>query len=265
MKDLHDIFLERLDSLTLQSGFRKKEAGTPFRELSQTDKSDYLEEKAGISKYTSDRWFRSTYRTVPKADSLLSIAKHFHVSVDYLLGNADSEEDYTEQYIHNYTGLNYESIAMLQKWKKMDDTELKHPLHAQKMQSIRALNAILSDQYKQEQEGHNVYDALHFIDSYLIADKIVRERGYVRFKSGNEYLKLDEGDIVTKADTGHAFTVDRPIITENITNNNKRIGVYEEGSEANCYYASLSDLYKAHSLKLIGEVLDGMIKRKETI
>lgn len=130
------------------------------------------------------------------------------------------------------------------------------------MQSLKALNEILSDKYRQEQKGVNGWDVLHFIGSYLISDKIVREKGYARFKGGDQYPDLEEGDTVIKGNTKESFVVDYPLVTEKITNDNKKIGVYEEEHFENRYVLPLSDVYKAYALQSIGKILDGIIKRK---
>ncbi len=261
MTDLHNTFLERLEALTIQSNFSEEIAGTLLRALSFTKKITYLSNSLGIKKDTVIGWYRGNSKTVPKADTLLLISQHFHVSVDYLLGNTDLPEDYTEQYIHDYTGLEYEAIAMLHQWKELDDEDEKSLFHAQKMQSLKALNEILSDKYKQEQKGFNGWDVLHFIGSYLISDKIIREKGYARFKGGGQYPDLEQGDTVIKGNTKESFVVDYPLVTERITNDNKKIGVYEEEHAENRYVLPLSDLYKAHSLKSIGILLDKIIER----
>lgn len=263
MDSLHDIFLRRLDSLTLQSDFRRDEAGTPMNKLCLADKKAYLVKKVEINKNTVDTWYRQdSSNTVPLSDNLLRLAKHFHVSIDYLLGNADFPADYTEQYICDYVGLNYEAIAMLHEWKQRADGDPKDLLYAQRNQSLKALNTILSDAYLQDKKNSYMPDVLHFIGNYLISDKIVRERGCPRFKSGDYCIKLNPGDKVTTVNEEKTFIVDEPIITENITNNNKKLGVYEENHNENCYVLPISELYRTSSLKRIGEVLDHIIKRQ---
>lgn len=154
MGELYNTFIERLDTLYIQTNFRKNMAKTQFIKLSQVDKMAYLNEKIGISKNTSDGWFRSKKKTVPRADNLLLIAKHFHVSVDYLLGNADSADDYSEQYIHNYIGLSNEAIRGLR--------FLYFPINHDVLDSVQvsrydiiALNLILEDFYNKMMKTQN--------------------------------------------------------------------------------------------------------------
>lgn len=42
------------------------------------------------------------------------------LSIDYLLGNANSADDYTERYIHDFTGLSNYAIRV---FKEMSETE----------------------------------------------------------------------------------------------------------------------------------------------
>lgn len=261
---LHDIFLERLDTLRIPQDFsyRKKTypAGTVFKELKHAGQREYFYKILGISKNTYENWRKTKSSAVPDTRNIYDIAKHFHTNVDFLLGNTDMQENVTEAQIAEYTGLELNAIRQLHNWteeKKRDGL-----FSAQLAQSLDALNVILCDKYLQEQKGVHGWDALHYIGSYLTADKMVREGAYARFKTGNRFLKLEEGDTVIKADTGEGLPVDRPVVTYEMVPSLKEIGVYSVDDPHKCYRLNIAELYKASSLMAIKGVLEDVMKRQ---
>jgi len=263
--ELHNNFLKRLDALLIKREFSYKEESysfnCPFGNLSYTAQKKYLNKYCNISENNYDNWKKKSNTTVPDADTLYRIAEEFHSSIDFLLGLTDIKGTQKENEIKEYTGLELDAIRQLHAWK---EESLKDGLlSAQFMQSLKTLNVILCDKYSQEQKGYNGWDVLHFIGSYLISDKIVRERGYARYQSGDRYERLEKGDIVIKANTKEEMQVDVPIVTYEITGDVKKVGVYEEDNPNNRYYVELAKLYKAMSLRSIGEVLDNVIKRQK--
>lgn len=266
IKNLHDIFLEKLDTLPIQRKFAGEERGTLFGTLSYTKQKNYLYDIVGISTHAFSSWKRISSGIVPKVDSLLLIAQHFHVSIDYLLGNADLLEDYTEQHIHNYTGLSYDAIARLHEWKKESDEKDGNFFHMQAMSSLEALNIILEDNYNEEMTEGLKWDVLHYIADYLVADEMVREQGKLYFDSGSEKnLELNEGDIIIKSNTNKSFVVDHFRVIERITNDNKKIGLYKDGNFNKRIVASISEIYKSNSIICIEKLLSSIAKRKKNI
>lgn len=263
--ELHDNFLKRLDSLTITKEFSYREErysfGSPFSSLSYTAQKKYLNKHCEISENNYDNWKKRQSKTVPDADTLYRIAKEFNSSIDFLLGLTDAKGTQAEEEIKEYTGLELDAIRQLHVWKERNTQN--DFFYAQFAQSIQALNVILCDKYKQEKNGYNGWDVLHFIGSYLMSDKIVRERGYARYQSGNRYERLEKGDIVIKADTKEEMPVDIPIVTYEITGDIKKLGVYEEDNPDNRYYIEIAELYKAMSLKSIGKVLDKIMDRQK--
>lgn len=266
-KELHNLFLERLDTLPIQCDIEYKEEkykmGVPLGSMPYTVKKKYLHKYCDVTPNNFETWNKKNNVSVPNAFTLLSISQHFHTSVDYLLGNVEAQSSYSEEYIHQYCGLDYDAIRQLRAWK--EEGNKKGLFHAQTMQSLNALNIILSDKYRLEQNSEYMtgWDALHFIGSYLMSDKIVRERGYARYQSGSRYERLEKGDIVIKSDTKEEMLVDTPIVTYEITGNIKKLGVYEEDKPDNKYYVEIEELYKAMSLKSIGKVLDNIMERQK--
>lgn len=266
-KELHNLFLERLDTLPIQCDIEYKEEkykmGVPLGSIPYTVKKKYLHKYCDVTPNNFETWNKKNNVSVPNAFTLLSISQHFHTSVDYLLGNVEAQSSYSEEYIHQYCGLDYDAIRQLRAWK--EEGNKKGLFHAQTMQSLNALNIILSDKYRLEQNSEYMtgWDALHYIGSYLISEKIAREKGSARFQSGDSYLELEKGDIVIKANTKKEMPVDMPIVTEKITNNIKKIGVYEENNPDNCYYIEIAELYKASALKNLGALLDRIIIRQK--
>jgi len=264
-EQLHDIFLERLDTLRIQQEFSYNKKTYPpntvFKDLKHAGQREYFHKVFGISKNTYENWRKKgNSTTIPDTDTIYNIAKHFCTNVDYLLGNTDMQENVTEAQIKEYTGLELEAIRQLHYWK--EENEKHGQLYAQFLQSIKALNVILCDKYRQEQKGFNGWDVLHYIGSYLMSDKIVRETGYARYQSGHRYETLNKGDIIIKVDTKEEMLVDMPLVTYNISGNIKKIGVYEEDNPNNCYYVEIAELYKASALKSIGDTLDKIINRQ---
>lgn len=264
-QELHDIFLKRLDSLTITREFSHREEkysfGCPFSSLTYTAQKKYLHKYCDISENNYDNWRKKQNVTVPDADTLYRIAKEFKSSIDFLLGLADAKGTQTEEEIREYTGLELDAIRQLHAMK--EESVQGDFLYAQFAQSIQALNTILCDKYQQEKKGHNGWDVLHFIGSYLISDKIVREKGYARYQSGSRYERLEKGDIVIKGDTKREMLVDMPIVTYEITGDIKKLGVYEENNPDNRYYVEIEELYKAMSLKSIGKALDNIMDRQK--
>jgi len=263
--ELHDNFLKRLDVLLIKREFSYKEenypVNCPFGSLSYTAQKKYLNKYCDISENNYDNWKKQANTTVPDASTLYRIAEEFHSSIDFLLGLAEAKGTQKEEEIKEYTGLELDAIRQLHAWK--EETLKDGLLYAQFTQSLKALNVILCDKYRQEQKGLKGWDVLHYIGSYLISDKIVREIGYARYQSGSRYERLEKGDVVIKADTKEEIPVDVPIVTYEITEDNKKVGVYEEDNPNNRYYVELAELYKAMSLRSIGYVLDNVIKRQE--
>lgn len=263
--EMHDNFLERLDTLTITKEFSYREEkysfGCPFSSLSYTAQKKYLNKYCDISENNYDNWKKKQSTTVPDAATLYRIAKEFNSSIDFLLGIADTKGTQTEEEIKEYTGLELDAIRQLHTWK--EESTQSNFFYAQFAQSIQALNTILCDKYRQEKKGCNGWDVLHFIGSYLMSDKIVRERGYARYQSGSRYERLEKGDIVVKASTKEEMPVDMPIVTYEITGDIKKLGVYEEDNPDNRYYVEIAELYKAMSLKSIGKVLDKIMDRNK--
>lgn len=263
--ELHDNFLKRLDSLTTTREFSYREEkypfGSLFSSLSYTAQKKYLNRYCGISENNYDNWRKKKNTVVPDSITLCDIAEEFDSSIDYLLGLSAAKGTQTEEEIRDYTGLELDSIRQLHAWRK--ESIQKEFLHAQFAQSIKALNTILCDKYRQEKKGCNGWDVLHFIGSYLTSDKIVRERGYAKYQSGDRYERLKKGDVVIKADTKEEMHVDMPIVAYDITGNIGKLGVYEEDNPNNRYVVEIANLYKAMSLKSIGEVLDKIIARQK--
>jgi len=264
VKNLHVIFLEKLDTLPIQKKFAGKEPGTLFGTLSRTEQKNYLCDMVGIGVYAFTEWRRTSSVIVPKIDSLLLIAQHFHVSIDYLIGNTDSPEDYTEQHIHNYTGLSYDAIARLHEWKKESDEKDDNFFHMQIMSSLEALNIILEDNYNEEMTEGLKWDVLHYIANYLVADEMVREQGKLYFDSGSEKnLELNEGDIVIKSNTSKPLVVDHFRVIERITNNNKKIGLHKDGNFNKRVVASIAEIYRSNSIICIEKLLSSIVKRRK--
>ncbi len=72
--------------------------------------------KATISEIISDKDKNFGYKTIVK------IAEHLNVSVDYLVGTAElPTKDYNKKFINQYTGLTEKSIELLNKAKKIYD------------------------------------------------------------------------------------------------------------------------------------------------
>lgn len=264
--ELHNIFLERLDSLAITRDFSYKEEnyslGCLFSSLTYTAQKKYIHKNCDISENNYDSWKKKQSTTVPDAETLYRIATEFGSSIDFLLGLTDAKGTQTEEDIKEYTGLEIDAIRQLHAWKTENKKRLF--LHAQLEQSINALNTILCHKYRQEKRGLNGFgtDVLHFIGAYLTSDKIVRETGYARFQSGSRFTKLEKGDIVIKADTKEEMPVDVPLVTHEITGNIGKLGLYEEGNPDNRYVAKISDLYKAASLSNIGKVLDKIMEKQ---
>ncbi len=259
-KDHREIFAKRLGGLiNREYGEKRGSRKNFYDDFSKVLKeNDMGNENNGIDE-SGKKWV--TGQTIPSTEKLELLAGFFNVSIDYLLGKTDIESSIDEDFIKDYTGLEPDAIRQLHAWK--EESLKDRLLYAQFMQSLKALNVILCDKYRQEQKGCNGWDVLHFIGSYLISDKIIRERGYARYQSGSRYERLEKGDIVIKANTKEEMQVDIPIVTYEITGDVKKVGVYEEDNPNNRYYVELSKLYKAMSLRSIGEVLDNVIKRQE--
>lgn len=115
-KDLKKIFGERLTQLVYDKFDKKSDF---YREFQQKLNDKNITGKKGESPNVLEsgkKWTNG--ETIPdNPEILICLANFFNVSVDYLLGNAESSSDYSEQFIHEYTGLAYSSIRMLEKTK----------------------------------------------------------------------------------------------------------------------------------------------------
>lgn len=86
------------------------------------DFSDFVS-KNSVSKDSEQHALENSVKkwaggTVPRTNTLIQLASFFHVSVDYLLGIEEEENDYNEKFIHDYMGLEYKAI---QRIKEYDD------------------------------------------------------------------------------------------------------------------------------------------------
>lgn len=261
--NLHDTFLEQLDSLPIQRKFAEKEPKTLFGTLTPTEQKNYLCDIVGIGEHTFISWKRKKSVIVPKVDSLLLMAQHFHVSVDYLLGNCESPQDYTEHHIHTYTGLSYDAIARLHEWKKDYDEKDKSFFHMLAMSPLEALNIILEDNYKQEKTEGLKWGVLDYIADYLISDEMVREEGKPYFWSGENHLELKEGDVVTKSDSQESFVVSQSSAITQMTNDNKKIGLHKENNYDKRKIVPIATLFRANAIICIEKILFKISERRK--
>lgn len=115
-KNVKKIFGERLTELIYTKYAKKTDF---YRDFEQKLDSKNITGKEGKSFNvieTGKKWTNG--ETVPdNLEILISLANFFNVSIDYLLGNAEKPTDYSEQYIHEYTGLAHSSIRILNKSK----------------------------------------------------------------------------------------------------------------------------------------------------
>jgi len=85
-----------------------------LRELMKENKTtqDALADAIGVVRQTISQYANGSIR--PSADNLLSIAEHFNVSTDYLLGRVEaSTTDVTLQQFCEVTGLSEDAVEML--------------------------------------------------------------------------------------------------------------------------------------------------------
>lgn len=261
--DHKEVFSERLKKLIGKVYGEKRGSKKQFYEDFSTvlENNNTNDNKKDIYE-SGKKWI--TGRGIPKIATLELLARFFHVSIDYLIGNADSPEDYTEQHIHNYTGLSYNAIARLHEWKKESDEKDGNFFHMQAMSSLEALNIILEDNYNEEMTEGLKRDVLHYIANYLVADEMVREQGKLYFDSGSEKnLELNEGDIVIKSNTSKPLVVDHFRVIEHITNDNKKIGLHKDGNFNKRVVASIAEIYRSNSIICIEKLLSSIVKRRK--
>lgn len=186
--EMHNIFLERLDSLSITECFSYKDEnyslGVPFGSMSYTAQKKYLLRYCYILENSYDNWKKKKSSTVPDADTLYRIAEHFHTSIDYLLGKKDEQRNYDEKFIEEYLGLNLNAIRMLH----LIHTNKKYPELNQRC--IDMLNLLLSDFYIKIKDAGGNNDITHqniFSDmwEYTHAD-------LAYYSNLNDEVELDE-------------------------------------------------------------------------
>jgi len=182
----------------------------------------------------------------------------FNCSADYFLGYIDyPTHDYQE--IGQKTDLSITAIKMLEIWKQQKSKNSFFT--AQLSQSIDALNYLLEYSYNSyqlaSQEGHYPgWSIFHHIGSYINADNIVRDMpNKIRFRNGSRYYDMKPGDLYTKSDTGEDIVIEQLYALNEITNDNKKVGLIDVQDPNNRYIADISELYRASALNNITKIL----------
>jgi len=137
-------------------------------------KPDDFANVLGVSTEAVRLWCAGYAR--PDIDKLLFIANYFNVSVNYLLGQTDSQSTEADiQAIGDYTGLNDEAIQKLHEFeiKKNDDSVYKY--------SLEFINVFLSHNHT----FNLLLEVASYIDSVKMTAYIEKENPHIDFYSYN--------------------------------------------------------------------------------
>lgn len=109
------------------SAFLKKDA-------SENDSSE--KDAFGRIEYNVKKWASGT---VPQTETLIQLARFFHVSTDYLLGLSEEEADYNEKFIHDYLHLGFAAIQRLKEYDNETCIDMLNRLICNDVDLLRAM------------------------------------------------------------------------------------------------------------------------------